>query len=120
VHYHRIYLDTTAKDMSVKLGDVVPNFCAETTNGSIDFHEWIGSSYAILFSHPADYTPVCTTELGVVAKIFSSFQQRGVKVKRQICVVCNEMMFFRHSLSINMRSGRCVVMQWSGVPQRVD
>lgn len=66
--------------MAIHLGDEAPNFSVETTAGSIDFHEWIGDSWAILFSHPADYTPVCTTELGTVAKLKDEFDKRGVKV----------------------------------------
>lgn len=66
--------------MSIKLGEIAPNFKAETTLGPIDFHQWIGDGWAILFSHPKDYTPVCTTELGYVAKIKPEFDKRGVKV----------------------------------------
>jgi len=65
--------------MSLRLGDVAPNFSAETTEGQIDFYQWLGNSWGVLFSHPADYTPVCTTELGAVAKIKSEFDKRGVK-----------------------------------------
>ncbi len=65
--------------MALRLGDEAPNFQAETTEGDIDFHEWIGDGWAILFSHPADYTPVCTTELGYTAKLQPEFQKRGVK-----------------------------------------
>ena len=65
--------------MALRLGDEAPNFQAETTEGDIDFHEWIGVNWAILFSHPADYTPVCTTELGYTAKLQPEFQKRGVK-----------------------------------------
>jgi alkyl hydroperoxide reductase subunit AhpC len=65
--------------MALRLGDEAPNFQAETTEGNIDFHEWIGNGWAILFSHPADYTPVCTTELGYTAKLQPEFQKRGVK-----------------------------------------
>ncbi len=66
--------------MALRLGDEAPNFSAETTEGSIDFHEWLGDSWGILFSHPADFTPVCTTELGAVAKSKEEFTKRNVKV----------------------------------------
>ena len=66
--------------MSVRLGDTAPDFTAETTQGSINFHDWIGDSCAILFSHPKDFTPVCTTELGYMAKIQPEFEKRNVKV----------------------------------------
>ncbi|MGH7256065.1 MAG: peroxiredoxin [Nitrospirales bacterium] len=66
--------------MALRLGDEAPNFTAETTEGTINFHEWLGNSWGILFSHPKDFTPVCTTELGTMAKITEQFKQRGVKV----------------------------------------
>ncbi len=66
--------------MAVRLGDVVPDFTAESTQGPIRFHEWIGNNWTVLFSHPKDFTPVCTTELGAVAKLKDKFAQRGVKV----------------------------------------
>merc|ERR1712216_847555 len=63
----------------LNLGDTVPDFSADTSMGPIKFHEWIGDSWAVLFSHPADYTPVCTTELGTVAKMQAEFDKRGCK-----------------------------------------
>ena len=66
--------------MSLQLGDVAPDFTAETTEGTINFHEWLGDGWGILFSHPADFTPVCTTELGAMANIKDEFDKRGVKV----------------------------------------
>jgi alkyl hydroperoxide reductase subunit AhpC len=66
--------------MSLRLGDVAPNFTAHTTEGVIDFHQWLGSSWGVLFSHPADFTPVCTTELGMTAKLKDEFDKRNVKV----------------------------------------
>lgn len=66
--------------MALRLGDEAPNFTAETTAGTINFHEWLGDGWGILFSHPKDFTPVCTTELGTVAKITGEFSKRNVKV----------------------------------------
>lgn len=66
--------------MALRLGDTAPNFTAETTEGPIDFHQWLGDSWGILFSHPKDFTPVCTTELGYVASIKPDFDKRDVKV----------------------------------------
>ncbi len=65
---------------NIRLGDIAPNFSIETTEGTLNFHEWLGDSWGILFSHPADYTPVCTTELGTVAKYNDEFAKRDVKV----------------------------------------
>lgn len=65
--------------MSLRLGDTAPNFKAQTTMGDIDFHQWLGDSWGVLFSHPADYTPVCTTELGRTAQLKQEFDKRNVK-----------------------------------------
>ena len=66
--------------MTLRLGDTAPDFTAETTEGTVNFHEWLGQSWGILFSHPKDYTPVCTTELGYMAKIKGEFEKRNVKL----------------------------------------
>ena len=65
---------------TLRLGDTAPDFEAETTLGKIDFHQWLGDSWGVLFSHPADFTPVCTTELGTVANYYSEFVKRNTKV----------------------------------------
>jgi alkyl hydroperoxide reductase subunit AhpC len=66
--------------MAVRIGDVAPDFTAETSEGKINFHEWIGNNFAILFSHPKDFTPVCTTELGYMARLKPEFDKRGCKI----------------------------------------
>ena len=66
--------------MSLKLGTTAPNFTAETTEGKIDFHDWAGDQWVIFFSHPADYTPVCTTELGMAARMKDDFAKRNCKM----------------------------------------
>ncbi|MFM7793780.1 MAG: peroxiredoxin [Microcystis panniformis] len=66
--------------MALQLGDIVPDFTQDSSAGPISFHQWVGDSWVVLFSHPADYTPVCTTELGTVASLKSEFERRNVKV----------------------------------------
>lgn len=66
--------------MSLRINDIAPNFTADSTAGSLDFHDWIGDSYAILFSHPKDFTPVCTTEFSAVARLSEEFAKRNTKV----------------------------------------
>ena len=66
--------------MSLKIGDTAPDFEARTTEGTIHFHEWLGDSWGVLFSHPKDFTPVCTTELGYMARIKPEFDRRDVKI----------------------------------------
>ena len=66
--------------MALRLGDTAPDFTADTTQGQIKFHEWLGDSWGVLFSHPKDFTPVCTTELGYMAKINPEFEKRNVKI----------------------------------------
>ncbi len=68
------------KTMALQLGDTVPNFTQDSSEGTISFYEWAGDSWVVLFSHPADYTPVCTTELGTVAKLKPEFDKRNVKI----------------------------------------
>jgi len=70
----------TENRQPIRLGTIAPNFKAETTKGPIDFHEFIGDSWVVFFSHPEDYTPVCTTELGAMAKLSPEFERRGVKI----------------------------------------
>merc|ERR1712126_181743 len=85
----------------VKLGDTVPNFTAATTHGKIDFHTWIEGSWSILFSHPADYTPVCTTELGRAQAMSGEFAKRGVKM---IALSCDEVEAHNDGLETSRRT----------------
>jgi hypothetical protein len=75
---HPLY--SVRKTMSLRINDEAPNFSAETTHGPITFHEWIGNGWAILFSHPKDFTPVCTTELGYMARLSPEFAKRNTKI----------------------------------------
>src|SRR3546814_6560855 len=75
-------IQTGARDMSLRLGDVAPDFEADSTEGKIRFHDWIGDNWAVLFSHPKDFTPVCTTELGYMAKLQPEFKKRNVKDRK--------------------------------------
>jgi len=72
--------ETTEAMMALRLGDIAPDFTAESSEGTIHFHEWLGDKWGVLFSHPADFTPVCTTELGLTAKLKDEFAKRNVKV----------------------------------------
>lgn len=76
---HRTFV-SPIEQPRLRLGNVAPNFKAKTTQGDIDFHEWLGDKWGILFSHPADFTPVCTTELGAFAKMKEEFEKRSVKM----------------------------------------
>ena len=82
----RRFLATPADQPRLRLGSEAPNFKAKTTQGDIDFHQWLGGSWAILFSHPADFTPVCTTELGAFSRMRQEFEKRGVKMIGLVCL----------------------------------
>ena len=69
--------------MSLRINDIAPNFKAQTTQGEIEFHNWVGEGWAIIFSHPKDFTPVCTTELGALAELESEFAKRNTKCCRK-------------------------------------
>jgi hypothetical protein len=86
----RRFIATPAEQPRLRLGSVAPNFKAKTTQGDIDFHEFIGDSWTILFSHPADFTPVCTTELGAFAKLKDEFESRGVKMIGLVSDACSK------------------------------
>ena len=73
-------MTATLEDKALRLGDIAPDFSAETTHGRINFHEWADKNWVVFFSHPKDFTPVCTTELGAVAKLSGEWKKRGVKV----------------------------------------
>ena len=85
----RRFLATPAAEQPrLRIGSEAPNFQAKTTAGDIDFHQWLDGKWAILFSHPADFTPVCTTELGAFAKLGGEFEKRGVKMIGLVSVSC--------------------------------
>ena len=81
----RRFMATPSEQPRLRLGSIAPNFQAKTTHGDIDLHKWLGDKWGILFSHPADYTPVCTTELGAFAKLKDEFEKRDVKMLGLVC-----------------------------------
>ncbi len=85
----RRFLATPTEQPRLRLGTEAPNFSAKTTQGDIDFHQWLGGSWAILFSHPADFTPVCTTELGAFARMRGEFEKRNVKMIGLVSTYCS-------------------------------
>ncbi len=91
--------------MSIRLGDIAPDFEQESSVGRIRFHEWLGDSWGILFSHPADFTPVCTTELGFTAKLKDAFTQRGVKaIALSVDPVDSHLQWIEDIKAINVRN----------------
>ena len=78
--------------MALQIGDTAPDFTARTTQGSVSFHDWIGDGWAILFSHPKDFTPVCTTELGAVASLKPEFERRGCKAFPRIHALSRDLL----------------------------
>jgi thioredoxin-dependent peroxiredoxin len=80
INGHEVRIHKTEAIMTLRIGDLAPNFVAETTHGNITFHEWLGNSWGVLFSHPKDFTPVCTTELGYMARLQPDFEKRNCKI----------------------------------------
>lgn len=103
--------------MAPLLGDIAPNFSADTTHGKIDFHEYINDSWAVLFSHPADFTPVCTTELARVAQLLPEFKERGVK---PIALSCDDVANHIAWLADVQSYGGCPMSQTEGFPIIAD
>ena len=101
--------------MAILIGNEAPNFQAETTEGAVDFHEWIGDSWAVLFSHPKDFTPVCTTELGAVAKLKSEFDARNTKVMGLSCSTLDDHQMW--SADIEETQGAAVNFPLIGDPE---
>jgi thioredoxin-dependent peroxiredoxin len=94
--------------MALRLGDEAPNFNAVTTEGPVDFHQWLGGGWGVLFSHPADYTPVCTTELGMASKLKPEFDKRGVKV----CAVSVDPIESHHGWIKDINDTQCTTMNF--------